>query len=64
MRAVDPAHLPDMLTSGQVARMFGVSYTTVHRWVARGLLPGMRTLGGELRFKKADVLKLKETHDA
>lgn len=46
------------LTTGQVARLFHVSSTTVQRWAERGLLPSFRTLGGQLRFHEHQVRAL------
>jgi excisionase family DNA binding protein len=38
------------LSRGAVARLFGVSVSTVSRWARRGLLKAMRTPGGHYRF--------------
>jgi len=43
------------LSSGDVARIFGVSSVTVASWADQGLLPHFRTPGGQRRFRRADV---------
>ena len=49
----DPRH--ELLTSGQVAERFLVSPRTVARWADGGLLPVIKTLGGQRRYRRADV---------
>lgn len=44
-----------MLSTGVVARMFGVSTKTVTRWAQKGSLPSVRTPGGHRRFYRSDV---------
>lgn len=46
------------LTSGDVARIFGVTKTTVKRWVQDGDLAAFRTPGGHHRFRQSDVDEL------
>jgi excisionase family DNA binding protein len=41
---------PELLTPGEVARLFRVDPKTVTRWADRGQLPSIRTLGGRRRF--------------
>jgi len=43
------------LSRGQVARLFGVSVSTVTRWARTGLLPAVRTPGGHYRFRAEDM---------
>lgn len=45
----------DLLTSADLCRRMSVSRSTVARWVADGLLPVIRTPGGRMRFRPADV---------
>jgi excisionase family DNA binding protein len=40
----------EFLSRGQVARLFGVSVSTVTRWARVGLLKAVRTPGGHYRF--------------
>jgi len=51
----------DMMTAGEVARMFRVDAKTVARWVAAHKLPAVRTPGGQLRFHRAEVEKFLRT---
>jgi excisionase family DNA binding protein len=41
---------PDFLSRVEVARLFGVSVSTVTRWARQGLLKTLRTPGGHYRF--------------
>jgi excisionase family DNA binding protein len=43
-----------------VARIFGVSVSTVTRWAQHGLLPAVRTPGGHYRFSVAAVKRAAE----
>jgi excisionase family DNA binding protein len=49
--------LPDqeLLTPGEVAKLFRVSPKTVARWSRQGTLAEIRTAGGHRRFRKEDV---------
>lgn len=51
---------PRLLSRGTVARLFGVSASTVTRWAQRGLLPAVRTPGGHYRFPAAEVRRVAE----
>jgi len=42
---------PEFLSRGEVARLFGVSVSTVTRWARTGLLKAVRTPGGHYRFR-------------
>lgn len=44
-----------LLSTLEVARRFKVTPSTVSRWAKRGLLASVRTPGGTLRFRPADV---------
>ena len=47
-----------LLTPGEVARLFRVDPKTVTRWAMEGKLTYIRTLGGHRRFKADDVFAL------
>lgn len=46
------------LTTGQVARMLGVSSRTIDRWADTGRLPCFVTLGGHRRFEREDIVRV------
>lgn len=57
----DPAALStanELLTPGEVARLFRVDPKTVTRWARSGRLTAVRTLGGHRRFRAAEVHEL------
>lgn len=45
----------DLLTPGEVARMFRVDPKTVTRWAKAGRIRSIRTPGGHRRFRASDV---------
>ena len=47
-----------ILTTGDVATMFGVDQRTVREWCKAGRLPHFRTPGGHRRFRSAEVTAL------
>jgi excisionase family DNA binding protein len=47
-----------LLRSQEVAEIFDVTERTVINWAAAGKLPSLRTIGGHLRFRREDVLRL------
>lgn len=50
----------DLLTRGQAAQRLRVHPTTVWRHALAGDLPAVRTIGGHLRYRPADIEKLAE----
>jgi len=47
-----------LLTPAEAARVCGVSYVTIRRWAARGLMTVVRTPGGQCRYREAEVRAL------
>jgi excisionase family DNA binding protein len=47
-----------LLTSDEVAGLFGVEPKTVTRWAAAGRIACQRTPGGHLRFRQSEVRQL------
>ena len=47
-----------LLRSQEVAVLFDVTERTVINWAAAGKLPCLRTIGGHLRFRRDDVMRL------
>ena len=49
----------DLLPIGETARLLGVSVGTVRRWEREGKISATRTLGGQRRFVRDDITKIK-----
>lgn len=61
--AIDGAeNTAELLTPGEVARLFGVDPKTVTRWAAAGKLSPLRTLGGHRRYRSSEVYGLLDDH--
>jgi len=56
-------HDVELLTPGEVARLFGVDPKTVTRWAGAGKLTALRTLGGHRRYRSTEVFALLERTD-
>jgi excisionase family DNA binding protein len=52
---VEPESRGRFLSRGEVARLFGVSVSTVTRWARLGLLATVRTPGGHYRFPERET---------
>lgn len=50
----------ELLTPGEVAKLFGVDPKTVTRWASAGKLSPLRTLGGHRRYRSTEVYALLE----
>lgn len=48
----------ELLTPGEVARLFGVNPKTITRWAIAGKLRAIRTLGGHRRYRASEVHEL------
>jgi excisionase family DNA binding protein len=53
----------DLLTSAEVASLFGVDRRTVVLWAKRGRIPALRTPGGQHRFRAEEIRSLLEEHE-
>ena len=53
----------DLLTSAEVASLFGVDRRTVVLWAKRGRIPALRTPGGQHRFRADEIRDLLERHE-
>ena len=53
----------NLLTPGEVAKLFRVDPKTVTRWAKAGKLPSIKTPGGHKRFKRSIIEKLLEEED-
>ena len=54
----EPAAPEALLTRSEVARILGVSPTTVTRWARAGKISAIKTLGGHRRFKASEIEQL------
>jgi excisionase family DNA binding protein len=48
----------ELLTSAEVASLFGVDRRTVVLWAKRGRIPALRTPGGQHRFRAEEIRRL------
>lgn len=49
----------DLMPIGEAARLLGVSVSTMRRWEREGKISARRTLGGQRRFSRSDIDKIK-----
>lgn len=54
---IDPTAPGRFLSRKEVARLFGVSLSTVTRWARTGLIRSVRTPGGHYRYLAADLAR-------
>ncbi len=50
-----PTNHPDLLTTGQAAKVCSVTPDTILKWIKKGRLPGVRTAGGHYRIRREDL---------
>ena len=50
-----PADKPNLLTTGQAARLCSVTPDTILKWIKKGRLSGARTAGGHYRIQRGDL---------
>lgn len=55
---------PDLFTTHQAADILGVTPITVIRWIKKGAIPCMTTLGGHRRIKREDLERIAKEHNA
>jgi excisionase family DNA binding protein len=49
---------PEYLSRGEVARLFGVSLSTVTRWARTGRIATVRTPGGHYRYRAENMRQI------
>jgi len=54
-RPTSPPEAREFLSTGEVARLFGVSPSAVTRWARTGVLKAVRTPGGHYRFRASTL---------
>jgi excisionase family DNA binding protein len=54
-RSTAPPAPREFLSTGEVARLFGVSPSAVTRWARTGVLKAVRTPGGHYRFRASTL---------
>jgi excisionase family DNA binding protein len=59
---IDSNGSTDYMTTGEVAKMLGISPKTVARWAKEGKLPHLVTLGGHRRFPAQPIRDLARTY--
>ncbi len=57
MRGIQSESAADLLSTGDLCRMFKVNRVTVAEWVNSGRMPAIKTLGGHSRFRRGDILE-------
>jgi excisionase family DNA binding protein len=51
--------MPEKLyTTGEVAKIFGVSYVAVKNWAHSGKIKYIRTLDGKYRYPESEIRRL------
>lgn len=61
--SVNIAQTPEELTSTVAANLLGVSRPTLLRWAREGMIDSF-TVGSHARFRRTDVLRLREEREA
>jgi excisionase family DNA binding protein len=55
-----PQAAPELMTPGEVAKVFRVDPKTVTRWAHAGRLRSIRTPGGHVRFFRKEIMDMAE----
>jgi excisionase family DNA binding protein len=53
-----PTRPTDLLCRREVAVRFGVTPQTISRWASQGIIPYVRTLGGQRRYPAYEIERL------
>ena len=54
----DRNHSSALLTPSEAAAEFGVTAATVRRWAKTDRISAVRTLGGQFRYRRAEIERL------
>lgn len=54
-----PSNEADLVPIGEAARIFGVTVATVRRWEREGKISAQRTPGGQRRFNRAEIERVR-----
>jgi len=54
---------PDLYTTHQAAEILGVTPITVIRWIEKGALTCLKTLGGHRRIQREELERLAREHN-
>ena len=56
----EPSDLDDLIRIGESSRLLGIHPQTLRDYESRGLITAKRTIGGERRFVRREVLELRD----
>src|SRR5271166_6741424 len=55
MTTIAPVTLPPLVKPSALARFWGINVKTLHGWIQQGRLAALRSPGGHVRLRVADV---------